>query len=156
MARYVVKDGDVFRIDLETREHAYAQRIKNPLFAFFAPPDEDDGSAECAISGRHLFSIWVMKHAPRDGGWTKLGNLPVAPDLAERIWFRKQDFISGEITKYASGGEERPATFEEARFLEPATVWDDGHIADRLVANLAGQKSEWEMSLELKPENSVK
>ena len=66
------------------------------------------------------------------------------------IAFFIQDPINGEFSIYSDGGKIVPATPEEIVGLESASVWDPGHVEDRLRDYFLGVPNKWEVSLKPK------
>lgn len=153
--RIVIKDGDVFRVDLPDGRHAFAQRLRHPLYAFFAPRVTNE-QAGAQLIGEHLFSVWIFDAAPKRENWARIGRFPISERLSVNPWFAKQDILNGKITRYRNaptlqaGYEEVDSTYEEAGQLEIAAVWAAEHVESRLMDHFAGRQNAYLESLRIK------
>lgn len=142
--------GDIVRIDLGDKTHAYGRVLEDALFALYDGcfKDELPLSDICAL--KVLFQVPVMDKAVKLGRWTIVGHAPLDALLLNPLPQYIQDPIRKDRFSIYHKGQIRPATREEVVGLERAAVWDPTHVEDRLRDHFAGRPNKWVESLRIK------
>ena len=151
------KNGQVVRIELGQDTHSYARVLDRPSFAFydraFGKDDRPDLNEILALP--IAFTLWVMDYVFSEYRWPVIGWAELDPSLLRHPKFWKQDEDTDEISIYHRVPElgplyERPANYEEAKYLECAAVWDPEHVEDRLRDHFAGRENKWVQSMKIR------
>ena len=143
-------EGNVFAIPLGDRSFAFCRMLRSPLAEFFDLRSSTILPLDRIVTAPVLFKIWVMKYAFTGKVWQLVGNVPLALEDLEAVWFFKQD-PTGELFLTRDGGEEIPATLQECVGLERAAAWDPEHVEERLRDHFAGRPNRWVESMKPKP-----
>lgn len=126
--------GSVVEIPLPTGEFAYGRVLSDASLAIYR--SRMRGRGELPIGSRDFeFVVGVYDDVLRDGKWPVVGDDPSRDEADD--WpppYVIRDAISGGVQLYHRGIR-RPASEAEAPGLEPAAVWDRGHIVERLVGS---------------------
>jgi hypothetical protein len=142
--------GDFLRVPLEKGWHTYSRVLHEPLLAFYDARTNRDLEPTEIASRPILFKVWVMNHAIGAGRWSRIGNLPLEPELHEEPTFFKQDSLDPSSFRLYRSGRDTPATREQCAGLERAAVWEPEHVEERLRDHYAGRPNKWLGSLSLR------
>jgi hypothetical protein len=130
--------GDVVQISLPTGRYAYGRVLRDASVAFYS--DRSDKPGEAPIGSRdYQFTVGVYEDVLGSPECPVVGHDPSHGE--EDQWpppYRMRDSISGEVRIYYKGTIS-PSTEIEIEGLEPAAVWDLGHLVDRLMGLHEGQ-----------------
>jgi len=139
------KVGSVVRIQLNEREFAFAQVLKEPLCAFFHYKSENPApSIETIIASPIAFCIWVRNKPITSGEWPVLGVAAVSPSIDQHPAFFKKDVVSGKLfITHDGAGDEEPVTADRIAGLECAAVWESAQVVERLRDHFAGRPNYW-------------
>ena len=142
------KIGDVIVIRLGDGSYCYGRVLREPMIAVYNLRNNEPLAMEVILAAPVAFVLFVMNSAVTAGIWPVIGNVPLTPDLLHEPVFFKKDSLSGKFSIYRdSTGEETPATREECRNIECATVWEPQHVVDRLQDYFAGRPNKFVESL---------
>jgi hypothetical protein len=94
-----------------------------------------------SIGTQFLFVVGVYRDVLKSGQWPVVAHLRF--DKADDAWpppYVVRDVISGGCSIYHKG-KMRPSSPEMCENLEPAEIWDEHEIVDRILSHLAkGEK----------------
>ena len=142
------RPGAVVAIALGDGTYAFGRVLKEPLMAFYDLRADQIPPVNEIMQAKILFRIWVMNSAVTKGNWPIVGHAPlVEADQVLPTFFRR-DAISGKFSLYRSGEAEVPATKEDCRGLERASVWSACHVEDRLRDHFAARPNKWVESMQ--------
>ncbi len=147
------KEGDYFQIDLGQGLFAYGRVMQSPIYAFYDVISTTPLTPRDLDQKPFIFKIWVMRYAWKRPNWTIISRGELPEELNQRVWFSKQDAISGELTMYSTfEGKtiEKKATLKQLESLERAAAWDPGHIEERLLDHHRGVECKWVKLLKIK------
>lgn len=151
------KNGQVVYIDLGNNNHAYARVLDSPSFAFYDRQFDKDETPDLneILNLPVAFVVWVIDYVFKEYRWPVIGWVDLEAALTQPKKFWKQDPYTNEIHIYQRVPElaplyERPSTYQEARSLECAAVWDPEHVEDRLRDHFAGQQNKWVESMKIR------
>lgn len=127
--------GSIIKIDLGSGYHTYGRILPEISFAFYdCKVKEDIADLNKIISLPILFIASVYGDTITKGIWTKVGTLPLEPDLYKLPSEFIQDTFNPEkfrIINYQLNTE-TPAKFEDCIGMERVCVWEPHGIVDRL------------------------
>ena len=138
MKRQRRRARDVVRIDLGAGFHTYARVLPGASFAFYDCRLVGEAPLPEILVSRILFRIAVMNHAVKTGRWPVIGHEPLKGAMLILPPKFSQDPIDKTIFSIYENGVITPATREQCRGLERASVWEPEHVEDRLRAHYAG------------------
>lgn len=147
------KQGDYFQIELGAGLLAYGRVLQSPIYAFYNVITTTPLTTSELDRKALLCKICVMKYAWKKTNWKIIGYSELPIELCQRVWFAKQDSISGELTMYSEWEgkvAEKKATRKQLLGLECAAVWDPDHVEDRLRDHYNGVENKWVKNLALK------
>ncbi len=154
-APYIPQPGAIKRIDLRDGTFVYARELTNTFFAVYDLRTTEAVPPPTLTEHHVLFVVSVSLSARL--GWPKVGFVPLGPDehpLPNRyaiygwtlrdlkIFLPDDDFL-------ADGFVPRSATLEEVERLEPAVMWDNYQVENRVRAHYAGTPWHWRGLLEV-------
>jgi hypothetical protein len=84
------------------------------------------------------FRVPLARDALKAGGWSVIGNVKLKGACAQLSGYAHRPVASDHFYIW-SGGEQRPATAEECKGLEPAATWFSMHVQERLEDYFAGR-----------------
>jgi len=137
--------GAIVKVPLEDGYHTYA-RILADTFAFYdARTKTDIADLKEIISKPILFITAVYDYAINQGLWLKIGKLPLEEKLNLQPEFFIQDAIHHDRFSIleSDGITTRPATWDECKGLERASVWQPELIEERLNDYYAERSNFW-------------
>jgi hypothetical protein len=135
--------GDIVRINLGDGRHTYGQLLVDPFIAVYDFPTTDRVADLTAVVGRPVLFVIAVNHAAVGRcGWPVVGQAPPgSPAVAVPDRFVQDVADPADCRIVDVEGNARPATIGECEGLEPAAVWDAGHVAARLRDHYAGRPS---------------
>jgi len=112
-----------------------------PWVSFYKHRSKDSSAKiEEIVKSPILFTITAHKSLLKD--WKPIGTAAPDPRIEvpqrQAIWEGPDECRIVELDD-----QDHPATPEECRDLEPAGVWEPGHVADRLQDTFAGRPNPW-------------
>jgi hypothetical protein len=133
------KPGTFLRIPLGDGSFGYGRVLEPPYEAFYNyRTTEPDADLERLASKPVLFRISVRHFARKP--WEPLGWREIEPHLAQPIVQFTQDIMNfRDCTIFDSAGNERAAEPQECMGLEPAAVWEQHHVEERLLDAFMGR-----------------
>lgn len=131
MPKTKVLIGDVVQIPLPDGRYAYGRVLRDASLGVYrataaAPSKPPTGT-------NYLFVVGVYEDVLASGKWPVVDHAPFQHPKEE--WppaYSVKDPITGRMSLYHKG-QMRPASEDECRGLEPATVWDAHHIVERIL-----------------------
>ena len=144
MAKQSWQPGAVIRKTLGGRTY-YGRLLKFPWAAFYDyRTEEPTGDIDEITSRPVLFTLAAHKSLVAQGQWEVVGRRALEETLRPPAAQRLIDVLDPEHYQLIDdAGDMREATREEVEGLEPAAVWEPGHIADRLEDHYAGRPNRW-------------
>ena len=133
--------GSIVKIPLENGYHTYG-RILDYGLAFYDSRTKEELKPEEIINKKILFRTGVYNDVITRGYWLKVGK-PIPPEaklLETPVWYT-EDIITAKVMIHREG-KQIPATREEVRDIESATVWDYASMEKRLNDYFAGRKNQ--------------
>lgn len=127
--------GSILEIYIEKEYYTYAQILGKAGYAFFDYKTSDKlNDYSILLDKPILFITSVYNDVITQGHWLKVGNLEIRKDLQEQPMQFIQDAIHPDRFEFydPNTGESRPATKEQIKGLERASVWEANHIEDRI------------------------
>ena len=131
MARRRPKVGDVIQFELPDGTFAYGRVLRDASVAFYRRRSDEPRRPPL---GERDFEFVVGVYDDVVRAHPVVGRDPSADD--DEDWPPPSwivDSINGTFSIYSRGGI-RPATEAECRDLEPAAVWDERHLIERLAS----------------------
>lgn len=128
------RTGDVIQVRLPTGEYAYGRVLRDACVALYR---QRSTGPNCPPIGSRDVEFTVGVYEDVLAKWPVAGQDPSA--TPEEDWpppYSAHDLVSGQFRVYHKG-EMRASTKAECEGLEPAAVWDEHHLIDRLT----GRKS---------------
>jgi hypothetical protein len=120
--------GDVVQISLPDGTYAYGRIYKETALAVYEPgnpPESED----------YQFIVGFNGGAVESGDWPVVAHRPFPNE--ESSWQPPKyirDRLNGKCEIYYKG-QTRPASEEECKGLERASVWNANHIVDRIMGS---------------------
>jgi len=127
------KVGDVVQIPLPDGTYAYGRIFKETALAVYKQRSKKPNTPPA--SEDYQFVVGFNGGAVENGDWPVVEHRPF-PD-EESSWQPPKyikDRISGKYEIYHKG-QIRPATEEQCKGLESASVWNANHIIDRIMGS---------------------
>lgn len=127
--------GSIVEIYIEKEYYTYAQILGKAGYAFFDYKSKDKlNDYSILLDMPILFITSVYNDVITKGHWLKVGNLEIRKDLQEQPLQFIQDAINLDKFEFydPNTGETTPATKEQIKGLERASVWEANHIEDRI------------------------
>lgn len=127
--------GSILEIYIEKEYYTYAQILGKAGYAFFDYKTKDKLKDYSILLDKPiLFITSVYNDVITQGHWLKVGNLEIRKDLQEQPVQFIQDAIHPDRFEFydPNTGESKPATKEQIKGLERASVWEANHIEDRI------------------------
>ncbi len=138
--------GSILEINIENKYFIYAQILEEAGYAFFDYRTVER-LTECTIllTKPVLFILNVYKYVVTKGHWLKVGNLEVREDLKEQPMQFIQDTLHPDRFEFynPNTGESSPATKQQIKGLERASVWGAEHVEDRIRDFYNGKPCIW-------------
>lgn len=133
MRKQEYKPGMFLRIPLADGSFGYGRVLESPYEAFYdyktPGPDQDLGRI---ASKPVLFSI-AVRH-PAQSSWESIGWREIEEHLALPVVQFTQDLGNfQDCTIFDTAGNVRAAQPQECVDLEPAVVWEQHHVEERLL-----------------------
>ena len=141
--------GDIVSIEIGPGAKAFGLVLPSAIRFFDFLSEKGDPPLEEILKAPEAFTIWVDHKPIRSGEWPVLDHIELTEEQMRPLDFFKQD-VSGMITIYSEGGNERLATKAECEGLECAAVWASPHVVDRLKSHFRGEESIWVTSMALR------
>lgn len=127
--------GSILEIYIEKEYYTYAQILGKAGYAFFDYKTSDKlNDYSILLDKPILFITSVYNDVITQGHWLKVGNLEIRKDLQEQPMQFIQDAMHPDRFEFydPNTGESRPASKEQIKGLERASVWEANHIEDRI------------------------
>jgi hypothetical protein len=127
--------GSILEIYIEKEYYTYAQILGKAGYAFFDYKTKDKLKDYSILLDKPiLFITSVYNDVITQGHWLKVGTLEIREDLQEQPIQFIQDAIHSDMFEFydPNTGESKPATKEQIKGLERASVWEANHIEDRI------------------------
>ena len=134
------KVGSIVKIPLEGGYHTYGRVLKSGV-AFYDARTKEELKAEEIINRKILFRTGIYDSVITQGYWLKIGKpIPLEAELLKpQIWYT-EDLLADRVIIYKDG-KQIPATRDEVRNIESATIWDYASLEERLNDYYAGRKN---------------
>lgn len=132
-----VKTGDIYTFPLPTGEYAFVRVFQGSAVAVYE--HRGKSKEDLPKEEKYEFFVCVYKHVYRN--WEFVMNQPFQDE--EDSWpppFCWVDQITGEGAIYYRN-EKRKCSYEECKNLEILAVWDENHLADRIMGDSKWQDS---------------
>lgn len=135
MPKPILKPGTFLRIPLADGSFGYGRVLESPYFAFYnyrtTSPDSD---LDSIASKPVLFRTAVRQ------SWEVIGWKELEERLTQPVVRFHQDIIDfRRCTIFDSAGNERAAEPQECVGLEPAAVWEQHALEERLLDTIMGR-----------------
>lgn len=130
-----ITSGSIIEINIENSYYTYAQILSKAGYAFFdfktLEPLKD---FSILLDKPVLFITSVYDDVITQGHWLKVGNLEIREELKEQPLQFIQDAQHPDRFEFydPNTGESSPATKNQIKGLERASVWEANHIEDRI------------------------
>jgi hypothetical protein len=142
MVRQRLTKGSILEIKVENGKYCYAQILEKSGFAFFDYHSENKLKDFSVLENAPiLFIISVYNDVVTKGHWLIVGKIPIRHDLMLEPMKFIQDALN--LSKFQlynpNTGEISPATKDECKGLECASVWEAFSVEERLNDHYAGR-----------------
>lgn len=140
--------GTIKQIPLGDGTYVYARELENTFFAIYDSRTEDEIPPENVTKRPVLFTISVSLSARI--GWQNVGFMPLKknehllPKRYLRIGSKPTDFLIYDDPYDTNFGHQK-GTIKDAKGLEPAVMWDNYHVENRLRAYYSGHP--WDLGV---------
>lgn len=127
--------GSILEINIENEYYVYAQILGKAGYAFFDFKTENRLKDYFILLEKPiLFITSVYNDVITLGHWLKVGSIEIREDLKEQPLQFIQDALHPDKFEFydPNTGESKPATKEQIKGLERASVWEANHIEDRI------------------------
>ncbi|WP_224367683.1 Imm26 family immunity protein [Hyalangium versicolor] len=145
-----IKPGTFLRIPLGDGSFGYGRVLEAPYSAFYdfrtTEPDTDLGR----ISPHAILFRIAVRHASQQR-WKHIGWRNLESHMAQPIVAFTQDI--GDFRRcviFDTAGNERVAQPQECVGIEPAVVWEQRHVEERLLDTLMGRPNGYMVRLSVK------
>jgi hypothetical protein len=136
--KHIPEPGAIKQIDLGDKTYVYGRELANNFLSVYDSRTTDGVPPPNVTELPVLFTVSISLSARL--GWPKVAFVPLKPNelpLPDRYMMEGE--AGDEIKIYDGNLVARPATPEEIVGLEPAVMWDNYHIVNRLHAYYAGK-----------------
>lgn len=133
--RQKITIGAILEINIDNKYYTYAQILGKAGYAFFDYRVEEKlKDYNILLDKPILFITSVYDDVITQGYWLKVGNLLIKEDLKiQPMQFIQDELHSDRFEFYnPNTGESSPATKEQIKGLERASVWEANQIEDRI------------------------
>jgi hypothetical protein len=127
--------GSILEINIENNYYVYAQILGKASYAFFDHKViEKLKDYSVLLDKPVLFITSVYNDVVTQGHWLKVSNLELREDLKKQPMQFIQDALHPDRFEFydPNTGESKPATKQQIKGLERASVWEANHIEDRI------------------------
>ncbi len=132
--------GSVFAVDLGALGYAFGILAAGNDVAFLDLLRPEIPDLATISASKVLFRTYVAKDGLASGQWKIVGSIPLKDELQEPAGYRNQPVGSNKLFIYKAK-QTMPASFDEAKDLEPLVTWFTSHIEERLRDHFEGRSN---------------